>query len=179
MNKTRNIVLAALLTALSVAITMSPLKMVIGPFSLTPGSHVPTMIAMFINPFVAVLTVIGSTLGFLFFGVPGNFVVALRAASHIIFAMLGIHMLQKRKSNIFAVIVITSLLHAGAEALIVYFLTPILLPANQTAISTLTWIAFGGTLVHHYLDSLITAPVLGALQRAKLVRANVNLKWKI
>ena len=96
MNKTRNIVLAALLTALSVVITMSPLKAVIGPFSLTPGSHVPTMIAMFINPFVAALTVIGSTLGFLFLGVPGNFVVALRAASHILFALLGVICIKTR-----------------------------------------------------------------------------------
>lgn len=173
-NKTRDVVLASLLTALSILITFSFKLPVPPPFSLTPGSHVPTMIALFINPFVTVLTVIGSCIGFIIS--TGNPVVVLRAASHIFFAMLGMYMIKKKDVNIFVVIIVTSIVHAGGEALIVYFLTPLLLPDNKTALTTLTWFAFIGTLVHHYLDSLITAPILYALQKAKMVHKNI--KWK-
>lgn len=172
--KTKDTVLAALLTALSVLITFSFKLPVPPPFSLTPGSHVPTMIAMFINPFVTVLTVIGSCIGFVIS--TGNPIVVLRAASHIVFAMLGMYMIQKKNTNIFVVIVVTSLIHAGLEALIVYFLTPVILPDADTALAVATWFAFIGTLVHHYLDSAITAPILYALQKAKMV--HTDLKWK-
>lgn len=173
-NKTRNIVLASLLTALSVLITFSFKLPVPQPFSLTPGSHVPTMIALFINPFVTVLTVVGSCFGFLIS--TGNPVVILRAASHIFFALLGMYMIKEKHMNIFIVIIVTSIIHAGGEALVTYFLTPILLPDNKTALTTLTWFAFIGTLVHHYLDSLITAPVLYALQKAKMI--HTDIQWK-
>lgn len=174
-NRTKDVVLAALLTALSLLIAMSPVKLPVPPpFSLTPGSHVPTMIALFINPFVTVLTVIGSCIGFIIS--TGNPVVVLRAASHIFFALLGMYMIQKKSVNIFVVIIVTSVVHAGAEALIVYSLTPLLLPNNTAVLSGLTWFAFIGTLVHHYLDSLITAPILYALQKAKMV--HTNIKWK-
>lgn len=48
-NKTRELVLAAILTALAILITYSPVKLNTGFFTLTLGAHVPTMLAMFIS----------------------------------------------------------------------------------------------------------------------------------
>lgn len=174
--KTQDIVLAALLTALSVIITFSPFKLPIPqPFSVTLGSHVPTMIAVFINPVVATLTVLGSCLGFWIS--TGNPIIVARAGLHIIFALIGWYMVKKQNINIFVAIIVTSLLHAGAEAAIVYVLTPILFTDKAAAVTGLTWTAFIGTLFHHYVDSAITAPILYALTRAHLVK-DTGIKWK-
>lgn len=172
-NKIKNLVSGALLTALSLLITFLPFKIVIGPFSMTPASHVPTMISMFINPWVALFTVIGSCIGFLTL----NPVVVLRAATHIVFALAGMYMINKKNVNIFAVIVITSILHALAEGLVVYLFTPLFLP--DTAVTpALVGIAVGGTLIHHYVDTVITVPVLYALTKAKLIHTRVFMKKK-
>lgn len=171
MNKTKNLVLAALLTALSLLITFLPFKIVLGPFSMTPASHTPTMLAMFINPWVALFTVIGSCIGFTTL----NPVVVIRAASHIIFALVGIYMMDKKKVNIFATIIVTSILHALAEGLIVYLFTPLFLPDKQVT-AALVGITVGGTMVQHYVDTLITVPILYALTKAKLIRTNVFVK---
>lgn len=174
MNKTRNIVLAALLTALSMVITFSPLKLPVPqPFSVTLASHTPTMIAMFINPWVALFTVIGSCLGFWI--ATGNIIVVIRAASHIVFALAGVLMLKKGHANIFVTIVVTSVLHAVAEGLIVYGLTPLFFP-EKTVNLLLMYTTTIGTLFHHYVDTIITAPILYALTKAKLVHTNVFVK---
>lgn len=179
--KTRDIVFAALLTALSILITYSPLKMPLPqPFTVTIASHVPTMIAMFINPWVTILTAIGSCAGFLMvFPAPMNVIVMLRAAMHIIFGLLGIWMMNKKNINIFIVIVVTSLVHAGLEAIVVWGLTPFLTPGKITSespIQFITWTTFIGTLFHHYLDCAITAPILYALTKAKLIRTP-SINW--
>ncbi len=175
MNNTRikNIVLGALLTALSLLITFSPLKIAFGPISITPASHVPTMISMFINPWVAAFTVIGSCIGFLTI----NPVVVIRAATHIVFALVGMYMMKKKNINIFAVIAVTSVLHALAEGLAVYLFTPLFLPDTQVTLA-LVGIAVITTLVHHYVDTLITVPVLYALTKAKLIHTKVFVKNK-
>ena len=176
--KTRDIVLAALLTALSLIITFSPFKVVIGPFSMTLGSHVPTMVAMFINPVVVLFTVIGSCVGFLM-AIPGNFIVPLRAATHIIFALIGWYLINHKViknsiANIVFVAVLTGILHAVAEGIIVGVLTPIMLPNNDKALSTLVWTTIIGTIVHHAVDACVTIPVVVALLKAKLVRNFLN-----
>lgn len=169
----KDLTLAALLTAISMLITFSPLKLYIPPFSVTLGSHVPTMIALFINPVVTVLTVIGSCIGFAL--VTANPIVVIRAASHIFFAFAGMYMIKKHW-NIFLVIVITGLIHATGEMLIVYFLTPIFAP--DTAVLYVTYVAFFGTLIQHGIDALITAPILSVLKQAKLINIPLNYtKW--
>lgn len=175
--KTQDIVLAALLTALSILITFSPFKLPIPqPFSVTLGSHVPTMIAVFINPVVAAFTVLGSCIGFWFS--TGNPIIVARAGLHIIFALIGWYMIKRKNANIFLAIVVTSLLHAGAEAIIVYALTPFIFTEKAAMVNALTWTAFIGTLFHHFVDTAITAPVLYALTRAHLIK-NTGIKWKV
>lgn len=174
-NSTKDIILAALLTALSVLITFSPFKLPVPqPFSVTLGSHVPTMLAVFINPFVAVLTVIGSCAGF--WMSTANIVIVLRAAMHIIFSLIGWYMIKNKSWNIFLAVIVTSLLHAGFEAVIVYFLTPVIFSSQAAAVNTLTLTAFIGTLFHHYVDCAITVPILYALTKARLVRTG-NINW--
>lgn len=173
--KTVDVVLAALLTALSVLITFSPFKLPMPqPFSVTLGSHVPTMLALFINPFVAVLTVIGSCFGF--WASTGNIIIVLRAAMHLLFSLVGWYMISKKGWNIFLAIIVTSLLHAGAEAVIVYFLTPLIFSDKAAAVNSLTIMAFVGTLFHHFVDCAITAPILYALTRAHLIQT-AGINW--
>lgn len=173
---TRELVLAAVLTALSIVITYSPVKLNLAFFTLTPGAHVPTMLAMFISPYAAIMTIIGSCIGFLTaIPAPNNLLVMIRAALHIIFAVVGMKMISK-KANIFLVIVVTSLLHALAEGVAVYLLTPLIIPGSDTASLTAGWIALVGTFVHHYIDSAICAPILMALSRAKLVKKPYFMK---
>jgi niacin transporter len=180
---TKQIVLAAMLTALSILITFSPLKLPLPPpFSATLASHVPTLIAMFISPWVAVCTIIGSIIGFIINVPDPN--VALRAASHIFFVMTGIFML-KRKVNSYATISLISIVHAVAEALVVLLFAGILgvgksidvasvpselLSLGNPMFTYLFYVVFCLTILHHFVDSAIAVAVLIPLERAKLVR---------
>lgn len=169
---TKDITFAAILTAISLLLTFNPIKVTIGPFTMTPASHVPTMVALFINPIVTVLTVIGSTIGF---AIVTNPIVAIRAASHIIFALVGYKMI-KSHMNIFLTIVVTGVLHAVGEMLIVFALTPLLMPSALTeqTITAYALTALFFTLVQHGLDCVITVPVLTALKKAHLIHTPLN-----
>ena len=87
---------------------------------------------------------------------------------HLIFALAGYKMLQNGKFNIYLIIIITALLHALAEGIVVYILTPIVLD-GETAAMTAALIAFAGTAVHHMIDCAITAPIAAALFKAKII----------
>lgn len=168
--KTKELALAAILTALSILITYSPLKLVTPFFTLTLGSHVPTLLSMFLSPWVIVMTVIGSCIGFfLTIPAPNSIIVVVRAATHLIFALAGYKMLKKGTVNVFIVIAVTALLHALAEGIVVYILTPIILTDGTIAL-TAAAIAFIGTILHHLIDCAITAPIAAALKKAKIIR---------
>lgn len=181
MNKrTREIVLAAILTAFSILITYSPVKLVLPAFTLTLASHVATLLAMLISPWVAVMTIIGSCLGFFMtIPAPNSIIVIARAASHLVFALLGIKMISSGKLNIVLIVLITGVLHALCEGLAVFALTPIILPGEAAAAAAA--IAVVGTFLHHLIDCAICAPIALALSRAKilhipgsLIRGNKN-----
>ncbi len=169
-NKTRELVLAAILTALAILITYSPVKLNLPFFTLTLGAHVPTLLAMFVSPWVAVMSVIGSCIGFFMaIPAPNNMLVMIRAALHIIFVLVGMKILDK-KMNIYLVIILTSFMHALAEGIAVYALTPVIVPNSETTQLWAGWIAAAGTFVHHYIDCAIAAPILFALARAKMIQ---------
>ncbi len=175
--KTREMVLAAILTALSILITYSPVKLVLPFFTLTIGSHTPTMLAMLVSPWVAVMTVIGSCIGFFMtIPAPNSIIVVARAATHLIFALAGCKMIKDRKFNIYLIILITGVLHALAEGIIVFALTPLILPGQAALYAAV--IALSGTFVHHILDCAITTPIAIALGRAKII-PKLSLKVKI
>ncbi len=169
---TSTLVMGALLTALSFIIPMFFPKLPLPqPFSVTFASHVPTLLAMLINPILAIFTVIGSTASFFVSLGP---IVALRAASHIIFTVVGC-LLLKKNLNMYLVLGICAILHGLGEVLVVNFLYPVqdlTASASQSGMSVIGYlwgIVFGITIFHHIIDCIITVPIFKALKKARLV----------
>ena len=171
MNKrTKEMVMAAILTALSIIITYSPVKLVLPFFTLTVGAHIPTLIAMFISPWVTAMTVIGSCIGFLMtIPAPSSIIVVTRAATHIFFAIAGYNMIKKNSLPLVVVVLIIAVIHAIFEGVSVYILTPLIVTGDTTATAA-AGIALAGTFVHHLLDSAICVPILIALKKAKIIK---------
>ncbi len=169
--KLYRMVLAALLCAVGIVIPMFMPRVTIGPMSFTLASHVAIFLGMFISPAVAIAVCLGTTLGF-FFTAP--FIVAMRAASHIIFATTGALILQKNpdiirrpaSSALFNLGI--SAIHGLAEAIIV---TPLFLrgdmAANLTDLGFFTAIILlvgVGTMVHSMVDYSISIVLWKPLQ---------------
>lgn len=173
LSKTKRMVTAGLLTALAIVIPMFSVQIIIPPFSATLGAHVPIMIAMFIDPYIAVLVALGSAAGFLLRGM--NMVIVARAATHIFFAYAGAKMIQKN-CNIYAVIAVTMLLHALGEALVVVpFGWPLFIPGNPLWKQAGIFVGLG-TMIHHCIDFAVTLVVYEALYRAKVFKTPVKYK---
>ncbi len=99
--------------------------------------------------------------------------VAIRAASHIIFALVGVWMMQKRY-NLILTGVVTALLHGIFEGLVVYlFLALGFTPATEgTPILVSAFYITGvGTVLHDIIDYVIACSVGFALSKAKLIPA--------
>lgn len=120
---TRNLVFSAILVALGILIPLiMPVKVVIGPASFTLASHLPIFLAMFISPGVALSVALGTAFGF-FLSFP--VIIAFRALSHVVFAVIGAYWLKKRpkfvgsfgKYQIFNVVI--GIVHAFVEFLVV------------------------------------------------------------
>ena len=113
-----HMVLAGVLCAVGIVVPMFMPRIVLGPMSFTLASHVAVFLGMFISPAVAVAVCIGTTLGF-FLTTPA--IIALRAASHIVFAGLGALYLKKYPDTIDRPVASTvfnfviALLHAAAD----------------------------------------------------------------
>lgn len=88
----RHLTIAALLIGMGIVIPMVMPKIVIGPASFTLASHVPLFVAMFFSPGMAIAVALGTTFGF-FITLPP--IIALRALSHVVFAVIGAFYLQK------------------------------------------------------------------------------------
>jgi niacin transporter len=140
-----------------------PIKYVDGVFSATLASHTPIILAMFINPYVAAGVCIGSVIGFAATLGP---IVALRASMHIPFALVGSVMIKKKRP-LWLVIVVTTLLHAGAEALIIWVLSMVIGMQflKDSALSTTLFIVFFGTIVHYLVDFLIAMGIYKPLEK--------------
>ncbi|MBE7030403.1 MAG: ECF transporter S component [Ruminococcaceae bacterium] len=163
---TKIMVFGALLTALSFIIPLTFPKLPLPqPFSVTFASHVPTLLAMLINPIMAVFTVIGSTIAFLVSLGP---IVSLRAASHILFVIVGCLMLKKG-INMYLTLGLCSVIHALGEVIAVYAFTPSAELGAKGGMTFLWGVVFGVTIFHHIVDCIITVPVFKALKRTKLL----------
>ncbi|MFZ4908144.1 hypothetical protein ACOYX0_10625 [Enterococcus thailandicus] len=92
-NSVRHLTISALLIGMGIIIPLVMPKIMIPPASFTLASHVPLFLAMFFSPGVAVAVALGTTFGF-FLSTP--VIIALRALSHIIFAVVGAWYLQKK-----------------------------------------------------------------------------------
>ena len=97
MNRSQSIyrlAVAALLCAVGIMIPMvMPIKVYIPPMSFTLASHVAIFLAMCISPVIALAVSIGTTIGFVFSGLPVD--VWLRALSHVVWAVGGAMWLKK------------------------------------------------------------------------------------
>lgn len=158
-NQTKSLAFTAILLAFGILIPMViPVKVVIGPASFTLASHVPVFMAMFISPQVAVLVALGTSLGFLFAGFP--IVIVLRAVSHLLFAIVGAVLVQKRPSllekplSTFFLALFLNFLHGLAEFIVVLVLT-----AGAHTGAAYVWSLVGligfGSLVHGCIDFYI------------------------
>lgn len=91
-NSVKRLTISALLIAMGIIIPMVMPRITIGLASFTLASHVPVFIAMFISPVVAIAVSLGTGFGFFLSATP---IIALRALSHLIFAVIGAVILQK------------------------------------------------------------------------------------
>jgi niacin transporter len=177
---------AALLIAIGIIIPMfSPAKIVIPPASFTLASHVPIFISMFISPAVAAAVAVGTTLGFLLGGFP--FVIVLRAATHVIFAVLGAWWLGKRpgtlntfgRSQLYSLVI--GLIHGASELAIVTIVffgggMATSYYENGFLVSVLLLVGVG-SVVHSMVDFAIALIIIKALSRNPSLRvlcANAN-----
>lgn len=171
----KNMVLTAMLIALSIVIPMFMPRLTLPFFTITLAAHVPVLLSMFINPVCAVFVAIGSFIGFLF---SAPIEVAFRALTHVIFACAGAVMLQ-RKGNIFLVWGVTMLLHAICETFVMYLFGFKLLEMQQTipgANALIACLVIGGlTMFHHTGDFLITAALYKAIKPVGVFEGSIHL----
>ena len=176
-------VVSAMLCAISIAIPMfSPFKIILEPASFTLASHVAIFIAMFISPPVALSVAAGATIGFLLGGFP--IVVVLRAASHLIFVLIGSLIIKKKpqildkKLQLFVFAVIISLIHAVSEVLVVmpfYFGNQ--MPGGYYANSflfTVIGLVGLGTVVHSMVDFAIARLVWAPIRKTAQKQLGIN-----
>lgn len=171
----RSLVMAALLSAIAIAIPMySPIKIVIPPASFTLASHVPIFFGMFLSPAIGVAVALVASLGFFLGAFP--LVIVLRALTHVIFATVGglfLRKFPKTLSNTVARLLfsfVLAIIHALMEVAVV---TPLYYGGKLTQASynagfflTVILLVGVGTVVHSMLDFEIatwlykaTAPV--------------------
>lgn len=184
-NNLNSMIISALLCAIGIVIPIiSPLKITMEPASYTLASHVAIFIAMFISPATAVFVALGTSVGFLMAGFP--IVVVLRAASHIVFALVGALYLKKfpntmnsfKSSQIYSFVI--GIVHGLCEVLIVL---PFYFGNNMSSayyakgfmISVVLLVGVG-TVVHSmidfYLAQAIWKPVTKAVKMPEKVNAN-------
>lgn len=170
---TKDMVITALLIAFGIVIPtlFGFLRVVLPPaFTATLTAHVPVFIAMFISPMSAALTAIGTAIGFQLAGLDA--VVVIRAASHIVFALVGAYMLKHRR-GIVSTGIVTALLHALFEALVVYLFLSLgwTEAASGSSYTSIAFYTTGiGTLIHHTIDYVIAIALVKALTKAGAIK---------
>lgn len=153
--KTKDMMVGAMLTALSILIPVSfgaYLRIYIPPFSATLGSHVPLFMAITVSPLVGAMVGVGSALGFLLILGP---IVGARACIHILLGYVGAKLFQKNQSLIKTLLYILPL-HALGEALIV-------LPFGFDPYTAFVIVGIG-TGLHHLMDTIIAVILFKTLR---------------
>ena len=171
---------AALLCAIGILIPIfSPIKIRLEPMSFTLGSHVAIFIAMFISPSVAVTVTLGTTIGFLLGGFTP--IVVLRAASQIVFVVVGAYILQKHPGimnnykKYIAFSIFLGIIHAAGEVLVcsIFFFSGAM--AGAEFFKTIILLVGVGTLVHSIIDMSIAVMVYKPICKSTRLDANVKL----
>lgn len=175
-NSIHQLTLSALLIALGVLIPLVMPRIVIGPASFTLASHVPLFVAMFFSPRMAITVALGTAFGFL---LTAPFIIALRALSHLVFAVLGAYYLQKRpqivnqpkKFQLYNLVI--AIIHAAVEMLVVagfFLLGGSLQVSYDRSMFTLLFGFIGvGGVIHSLIDYNIAFFVVKTLSKAYAV----------
>lgn len=162
---TKKLTITALLTALAIVIPMvMPIKVVMPPFSATLASHTPLIIAMFVSPASAIITSLGSAIGFLFSLGP---VVSARAAMHVLFTFAGAVMIKKRK-NFYLTLLVTLVLHTISDMGIVWVIANMFGMGSilkDQAMDLVQWVIAIGTSIHHVVDYALAMVVVMPLSK--------------
>ena len=159
-----HLVLAGVLCAVGIVVPMFMPKVVLGPMSFTLASHVAIFIGMFISPAVAGAVCIGTTLGFFFTTPP---IIALRAASHIVFALIGAFVIKKFPEIINKPVssilfnICMAVIHAVCEVIVVspFFFAGSLFKPEQLAngfVMSVVLLVGVGTIIHSMIDYTIS-----------------------
>jgi len=123
MKKTLKITISAVLTALTLVYIVFMPTIDLGVWSFTPFSHAFLFIACFISPYTAVMTYLSVLGGFII--KTGNYLIWLRAASHLFFVVFLVIYIKffklKSKKHIIIAAAVTAALHAVFEILAVLF----------------------------------------------------------
>lgn len=169
-------VVSALLCAVGIVIPMfSPVRVVLEPASFTLASHVPIFIAMFISPGVAAAVAAGTTAGFFLGGFP--IVIVMRAATHIVFALIGAFILKSKPSVMerrgpeFMFCLLLALIHAACEVFVVmpfYFGEGMAQGYYERGFFVSVILLVGvGTVVHSTVDFYIARLVWGPIKKVQ------------
>ncbi|SFD39563.1 niacin transporter [Enterococcus casseliflavus] len=189
----RHLTIAALLIGMGIVIPMVMPKIVIGPASFTLASHVPVFVAMFFSPAMAIAVALGTTFGF-FLTLPP--IIALRALSHVVFAVIGAFYLQKHpdillkngkpsllniKFQSFNLII--GLIHSAVEMAVVaafYFTGNVPGTAFDGNFYYFLFVLMGiGGLIHSLIDFNLAYFVAGALSKQFDIRSFSKAKGRL
>lgn len=173
---TKEITITAVLVAFSIVITtfVPTVQVIPGYVTITIGIHTPILLAMFISPFAAAFTSLGALLGFFLKGLGGQPALMLRAASHIIFAIIG-SLLVKRglkpnsAKNLIILNFVVALIHAIGE--VIACAIALLIFKIDMSIFYIFVLVGSVTIGHSTLDYTIAYFIYAPLKRAKLLPA--------
>ncbi len=159
-------VMAALLCAVGILIpVIAPIKIPLGPVgSVTLGSHVAIFLAIFISPMTALAVAIGTTVGFQLGGF--IFPIVMRAASHIVWAIVGALWLKKRpdllnrKGETVLFCVVIAVIHALCEVLVCLPLFVSGEMADKGGVFFTVFVLVGvATFIHSIVDFIVSVLV--------------------
>lgn len=173
MKSVQRLTISALLIAVAIIIPMFMPRFTMEPASFTLASHVPIFLAMMLSPGIAIAVAIGTTIGFFFTSTP---VIALRAASHLVFAIVGALYLRKRpetlsspmKVHVFSFLI--GVLHSAMELIVVllfYFGGSMAESYYQSGLFRVLLVMGVGSIVHSMVDFEIAWVIQRALSRQR------------
>jgi niacin transporter len=170
----QRITAAALLTAVGITIPLVMPGILVEPASFTLASHVAVFIAMMLSPAIAAAVAVGTTIGFL---IKFPIVIALRAASHLIFATIGSLYLRKHpetlsspvKVHVFSFLI--AVLHSLCETIVVcvfYFGGSLAASYYQFEfVYGMILVTGGGYIVHSMIDFEIALGIYKVLGKQR------------
>lgn len=166
MKDIKKLTYTALLTAWAMIIpfVFGFMTVVIGPFTATITSHVPMFLSMFLGPQAAVITGLGSALGFFMTKGP---LVGLRALMHSFVGLMGALLIQK-KVSFPKVVLFTAPVHGILEAAVVFVFVALGAEVKYTGSlgNFLIITVLVGSILHHTVDGVISWALSKSLSKA-------------